>query len=193
MIDPVTWMIISLITTIMILAVFCIIILWLGKEQIINQLKIRFKKGMVHVIILGSDKRVYFDVKQFSGKEKETTTTEINGLPYNMNKKKIRFFRNAPCLLFEEGNSEPLEVDSGSFENTGLTPELFKQAIIVARQSGKLPMDSKKEQLQFYLMLGACIGGCVSAYLTFRMTGTVDGMKPILEAMANSIAQLVAG
>lgn len=163
-----------------ILGVVLALLIVLDKDGIITALKLRFGKGMVYTIMFGNDKRIYLGAKQFSGKVKDTATTEIDGLPYSMNKQKLWQYNKQPCMIYEEGISEPIGIKAGELQTEGLTPELFKQAIIIARASGKMSGDDKMQKLQFYLTIGACAGACVSAYLVYKLSGSLETLPATL-------------
>jgi hypothetical protein len=178
-----------------IMSVIIIVLFWLDRDGLINAVKVRFGKGQVYTIMFGSDRRIYLGAKQFSRKSQDTATTDIDGMPYTMNSKKLWFYNRQPALTFEEGVSEPIDISGGQVQSSGLTPELFKQAIIVARQSGKMPIAENLQKWQFYLTIGACVGSCICAYMVYKLTGNFESftknLTPILQGIADTIAKLV--
>lgn len=179
-----------------IMSVIIIIMFWLDRDGLINSIKVRFGKGQIYTLMFGTDRRIYLGCKQFARKSHETATTEIDGMPYTMNKKKLWFYNKQPALVFEEGISEPIDVQGGQVQSSGLTPELFKQAIIVARQSGKMPQTENMVKWQFYLTIGACAGSIICAYMVYKLTGNFESftknLTPILQGIADTIAKWVA-
>jgi hypothetical protein len=179
-----------------IMGVIIVIMFWLDRDGLLNSIKVRFGKGQVYTLMFGSDRRLYLGAKQFSRKSQDTATTDIDGMPYTMNSKKLWFYNRQPALIFNEGVSEPIDISSGQVQSSGLTSELFKQAIIVARQSGRMPQTENMAKWQFYLTIGACAGSVICAYMVYKLTGNFDtftkNLTPILQGIADSIAKLVS-
>lgn len=183
-------LIVGLMILCIILAVLLVVFMWAGKELIFPFLKSRVIKGMVFVIMFGKDRRVYYNAVKFSGKSKDTVTTEINGLPYVLRPKKIRFFKNVPTLVYVEDCSEPIDVEDLNAQ--GITPEEFKQAIIVARQSGKLPENEKQQQIMFWVCIGAMILAGASAFLSFKTSNLIPQLGTKLDLIASLLANVTA-
>jgi len=174
-----------------VMGIIMFLLFWLDKDGIISAVKVKFGKGYIYTLMFGSDKRLYLGAKQFARKSHDTTTTEIDGMPYVMNKKKLRQYNGQPALIFEEGISDPLEIESGNVKSDGLTPELFKQAIIVARQSGKMPQAENLQKWQFYLTIGACAGSFICAYMVYQLQGSLDGLTPIMQGIADALNKVL--
>ncbi len=187
------WLITSLITTIMVMGGFLVFLLYLGKNEILSTLKVKLGKGYSYVFLLGEDNRIYLDAKKYGGKKKDTAITEINNLPYYKNNKKIKFYKNAPALLYAEGCSEPLDIQGEGLESSKLTPEMFKQAIIVARQSGQMPENEKLQQLKDLAIFVAAGAGVASLILIFMIRSDLGTMMPQLQSLLQMVRGFVGG
>jgi len=162
--------------------------LFLDRDGIFRMLKLRLKKGSGMVLIFGKDGKLYFETAKFSGKKSDTESIEVNGLPYNLNKKKIRYYRTYPILVYDEGVSEPLDISSGDLNYGKVTPELLSQMIILARRSGQMPKEqNQREQLIFYATIGSAIASATAVFLIFNMSNDFQTLKNIAQATLEAV------
>jgi hypothetical protein len=84
-----------------ILGVVLALFIILDKDGLLTAMKLRFMKGYVYTVMFGNDKRIYLGATKFSGKKKDTATTEIDGLPYSMNRQKLWQYNKQPCMVYQ--------------------------------------------------------------------------------------------
>jgi len=183
--------IMSLVSMNIVTFTFLLLAVWLDKEGIINQLKLKLQKGSGLIIIIGKDKKLYMTVSKIAGKKSDTEQIEVNGLPYTLNKNKIIFHKTSPCLMYDEGVSEPLSVVSGELNYGKLTPELLSQMLAMARQSGRLPQaQDKREQLMFFLTIGSMLASATAVFLIFNMDTSLQNISQVGKATLEAVKTL---
>jgi hypothetical protein len=189
----VVW-IIALISTNLVTGILLVLAFVFDKDGIFNMIKLRFQKGSGLIIVMGKDRKLYMTTAKMSGKKSETEQIDINGLPYNLNRKKIIFYKTHPVLIYDEGVSEPLSVSSGELSYGKVTPELLSQMIILARQSGKMPHgQDKHQQLMFYLAIGTMIASGLSVWFLFNQGDQITAIKNIADAILTAVKPVVTG
>lgn len=164
-----------------------ILFTYLGKNEIFATLKTKLGKGMAYVFLFGNDNRLYLLAKKFSRKDKKRATTDIDGNPYVMDRSKVKYYKDTPTFIFEEGKTTPIDIDEGEVKSSGLTPELFKQAIIVARQSGQMPGEDKMERIKTIAILVAAGAACVAAWFAFDTSSKMKNLPQQFEQLATII------
>jgi hypothetical protein len=180
--------IIGLISTNLMTGIFLAMALIVDKDGIFNMLKMKLQKGRGLIFVLGRDKKLYIVTAKMSGKRSETEQIDINGLPYNLNKKKIVFYHTHPVLMYDEGVSEPLSVSSGELTYGKVTPELLSQMILLARQSGKMPgKDNKQQQLMFYLTIASAIASGVAVWFLLQQGDQLTKLGDIGNAILTAV------
>ena len=183
----ITW-IISLVSVNLVTAVILILAFAVDKDGIINMMKLKFRKGYGLIIIIGKDKKLYMTTSKISGKAKETEQISVNELPYNLNRKKIVFYKTYPVLIFDEGISEPLAITSGELSYGKATPELISQMIILARRSGQIPGSfDKNQKLMFYLTVASAIASGIAVWLLMQQGDQITAIKSIASAIKNIV------
>lgn len=176
--------------------VFVLIIflmLMLDKEGLGVALKLRFMRGYVGVIMIGKDKRIYFEAVKISSKETDTELITVRKLPYVFDYDKIMLFKNRPFLLYKEGVAQPLEIKGKDTLGYGnLTPELFTNIIAIARASGQIPkaFDMQMESLQriaIFVGAFASIGAVICIFFMIKpdITNILTGLNGIGQAITN--------
>ena len=184
-------LIMTLISINLVTGVLLMLALWIDRDGIFRMLKLKLKKGSGLILIFGKDGKLYFETAKFSGKKRETEQVEVNGLPYNLNKRKMKYYKTYPILVFDEGVSEPLEISSGELNYGKVTPELLSQMIVLARQSGKMPQSNdKREQLLFYATIGSAIASATAVFLIFNMTNDFQTLTNIAQATLEAVKSI---
>lgn len=180
---------VGLISTIVLLIGFIIMLVWLDKDGIGLNIKLKILKGYVMTLVIGKDRRVYLDAVKVGGKSKQTCQIEINGNPYTFDPSKIYLYGNKPLLAYYEGVTMPLMIDTEKNLGYGkLTPELLNQIIITARQSGAIPQkQDSMELLKTLAIFGACAGSIGACYLIYTTSGNVDKIIPALNSIYETI------
>ena len=186
---------VSLICTNLIFVTFILILLFLDKEGINVALKLRFLRGYVGVIILGKDKRIYFDAVKISAKEKDTELITVRKFPYVFDYDKIQLYKNRPFMLYKEGVAQALEIKGKDTLGYGnLTPELLTNIILIARASGQIPkeMDKRMEDLQrIAIFVGALASVGAVLFLVFFLKPDIEKILTGLGGLATSIAGMI--
>jgi hypothetical protein len=183
-----------LITTNLVTGILLGLALFVDRVGIFNMLKLKIKKGYGLIILIGKDKKLYETTAQFSGKTSETDQITINGLPYNLNRKKIIFKKTHPVLIYDEGISEPLSITSGELSYGKMTPELLSQMLVLARQSGKMPQGANKnQQIMFYLSIGTMIASGLALWFLFNQGNQLTSITDLGNAILTAVSQKVAG
>lgn len=185
--------IVGLISTNLVTGVLLVLAFIVDKDGIMNMIKLKLQKGRGLIFVLGKDKKLYMVTAKMSGKRSETEQIEINGLPYNLNKKKIIFYHTHPVLMYDEGVSEPLSVSSGELSYGKVTPELLSQMIILARQSGRTPGGKNKhEQLMFYLTIASAIASGICVWFLLQQGDQLVKLWDLGNAVLTAVKPAVA-
>jgi len=187
-------LLIGLISANLVTGILLVLAFAVDKDGIFNMLRLKIKKGYGLIYIIGKDKKLYTTIAKISGKKSETDQININGLPYNLNRKKIIFFQTHPVLFYDEGVSEPLSVNSGELSYGKVTPELLSQMIILARQSGIKPGGlDKQQQIMFYLTIGSAIASGICVWFLFNQGETLTTLQNIGNSILTAVQTKVAG
>lgn len=187
-------LVISLITSNVIIAIFMVLLFAIDKDGIINMLRLKLNKGSSLIMVLGKDKKLYMTTSKIAGKKTETTQVTVNGLPYTINKDRIIYYNTHPVLIYDEGISEPLKVDSGEMTYGKLTPELLSQMIVMARQSGRLPKTENMEKMQLILLIasaGASAFACAMIFQMFTEVGNLTTLGQNILGIVKTLAGAV--
>ena len=189
-----TMLLMTLISTNILTGGLLVLSLFLDFQGIANMLRLKIQKGTGMAIIFGKDGKLYFHVTKFSGKKTETEQIDVGGLPYNLNRKKIRYHKSHPVLVFDEGVSEPLDVQSGELSYGKVTPELLSQMIVLARQSGKMPQgEDRNAKIMFFATIGSAILSAVAVYFLFNMGSNFESLEQIGRATLEAIKTISVG
>lgn len=184
---------IGLITGMLVLITLIIVLIWLDRDGIALNMKLKFSKGHVMTIVIGKDKRIYLNAVKVGGKSTETNEIRINNNPYTFDPSRIYLYKDKPILIYYEGVTMPLMIDTQNKLGYGkLTPELLNQIIVTARQSGAIPKkETGMEMFKTIATFGAFFGVIVVGYLVYQLGGNVDKLTPALNTMYEGIKTLL--
>jgi hypothetical protein len=79
---------------------------------------------------------------------------------------------------------------SGEVTYGKLTPELLSQMIAMARQSGRLPTGTSRENLMFYLAIASAGAGIVACFLIFGMKNDLGALTTTLNGMGTLLTEV---
>lgn len=181
----------SMMTTNVVLIGVIAIMFLIDKDGLINMLKLRIKKGSALILLIGKDKKLYMTTAQISGKKEDTEQLVINKLPYMLDKQKIMYYRTFPMLLYDEGVTEPIKIESGTTASGKMTPEMLNQLLATARRSGQSPTTENREKLMFFLTIGACAGACICCAMLFQHMTDFGTLKQTATAILKSVRILL--
>jgi len=164
-------MIVQLVSAVVLELIVIVLLFAVAKDDIINNMKVKLRKGFGKIIVVGNDNTLRIITKRISMKKDDITTLKIGAGEYLIDPTKIFLSDRTPTWFYKEGVSAP--IDPRDIHNMkGIDAETEANLLAKARLSGQLPnQDDKNMKLMLMATLVSAGASIVAVMLLMRMGG----------------------